>query len=141
MTSTVPSVEDFTNAFPNHLSPIVGEPTYQTLKELKDQLPMPLPFLQLLVAATMATSVSFYLLPPTQPSLQPPSPNPHTRANTLPSLLAPMPPPQVPSSDDTPKTHDNGESSKTSLPPSKINFLVPSTTSTYAHFEIVTSAT
>ena len=38
MTSTVPSVEDFTNAFPNHLSPIVGEPTYQTLKELKDQL-------------------------------------------------------------------------------------------------------
>ena len=38
MTSTVPSVEDFTNAFPNHLTPIVGEPTYQTLKELKDQL-------------------------------------------------------------------------------------------------------
>ena len=38
MTSTVPSVEDFTNAFPIHLSPIVGEPTYQTLKELKDQL-------------------------------------------------------------------------------------------------------
>ena len=38
MTSTVPSVEDFTNAFPNHLPPIVGEPTYQTLKELKDQL-------------------------------------------------------------------------------------------------------
>ena len=70
---------------------------------------MPLPFLQLLVAATMATSVSFYLLPPTQPSLQPPSPNPHTRANTLPSLLAPMPPPQVPSSANTPKTHDNGE--------------------------------
>ena len=38
MTSTVPSIEDFTNAFPNHLTPIVGEPTYQTLKELKDQL-------------------------------------------------------------------------------------------------------
>ena len=38
MTSTVPSVEDFTNAFPNHLTPIAGEPTYQTLKELKDQL-------------------------------------------------------------------------------------------------------
>ena len=38
MTSTVPSIEDFTNAFPNHLSPIVGEPTYQTLKELKNQL-------------------------------------------------------------------------------------------------------
>ena len=38
MTLTVPSVEDFTNAFPSHLTPIVGEPTYQTLKELKDQL-------------------------------------------------------------------------------------------------------
>ena len=38
MNSTVPSVEDFTNAFSNHLTPIVGEPTYQTLKELKDQL-------------------------------------------------------------------------------------------------------
>ena len=38
MTSTVPIVEDFTNAFPNHLTPIAGEPTYQTLKELKDQL-------------------------------------------------------------------------------------------------------
>ena len=38
MTSTVPSVEDFTNAFPNHLTPLAGEPTYQTLKELKDQL-------------------------------------------------------------------------------------------------------
>ena len=84
---------------------------------------MLLPFLQPLVAATMATSVSFYLLPPTQPSLQPPSPNPHTRANTLPSLLARMPPPQVPSSADTPKTHDNGESSKTSLPPLKNQLL------------------
>ena len=80
----------------------------------------------------MATSVSFYLLPPTQPSLQPPSPNPHTRANTLPSLLAPRRHHKLPSSADTPKTHDNGESSKTSLPPSKINFLVPSTISTYA---------
>ena len=38
MTSTVPSVEDFTYAFPNHLPPIVDEPTYETLKELKDQL-------------------------------------------------------------------------------------------------------
>ena len=38
MTSTVPSIEDFTNAFPNQLTPIVGEPTYQTLKDLKDQL-------------------------------------------------------------------------------------------------------
>ena len=38
MTSTVLSIEDFTNAFPNHLTPIVSEPTYQTLKELKDQL-------------------------------------------------------------------------------------------------------
>ena len=41
MTSTVPSVEDFTNAFPNHIPPIIGEPTYQTLKELKDQSTVP----------------------------------------------------------------------------------------------------
>ena len=38
MTSSVPGVEDFTNAFPNQLTPIVGEPTYATLKTLKDQL-------------------------------------------------------------------------------------------------------
>ena len=38
MTSFVPSVEDYTNAFPNQLTPIVGEPTYATLKTLKDQL-------------------------------------------------------------------------------------------------------
>ena len=38
MTSSVPSVEDFTNAFPTQLTPIVGEPTYTTLKTLKDQL-------------------------------------------------------------------------------------------------------
>ena len=38
MTSSVPSVEDFTNAFPTQVSPIVGEPTYATLKTLKDQL-------------------------------------------------------------------------------------------------------
>ena len=38
MTSSVPSVEDFTNAFPTQLTPIVGKPTYTTLKTLKDQL-------------------------------------------------------------------------------------------------------
>ena len=38
MTSSVPSVEDFMNAFPTQLTPIVGEPTYATLKTLKDQL-------------------------------------------------------------------------------------------------------
>ena len=38
MTSSIPSVEDFTNAFPNQRTPIVGEPTYATLKTLKDQL-------------------------------------------------------------------------------------------------------
>ena len=38
MTSSVPSVEDFMNAFPNQLTPIVGKPTYATLKTLKDQL-------------------------------------------------------------------------------------------------------
>ena len=38
MTSSVPSVEDFTNAFPTQVTPVVGEPTYATLKTLKDQL-------------------------------------------------------------------------------------------------------
>ena len=38
MTSSVPSVEDFTSAFPTKVTPIVGEPTYATLKTLKDQL-------------------------------------------------------------------------------------------------------
>ena len=38
MTSSVPSVEDFTNTFPTQVTPIVGEPTYATLKTLKDQL-------------------------------------------------------------------------------------------------------
>ena len=38
MTSSVPSVEDFTNAFPTQLTPIDGEPTYATLKTLKYQL-------------------------------------------------------------------------------------------------------
>ena len=38
MTSSVPSVEDFTNTFPTQVTPIVGEPTYAALKTLKDQL-------------------------------------------------------------------------------------------------------
>ena len=38
MTSSIPSIEDFTNAFPTQLTPIVGEPTYKMLKTLKDQL-------------------------------------------------------------------------------------------------------
>ena len=38
MTSSVPSVEDFTNTFPTQVTPIVGKPTYATLKTLKDQL-------------------------------------------------------------------------------------------------------
>ena len=38
MTSSIPSVEDFTNAFPTQVTPIVGKPTYATLKTLKDQL-------------------------------------------------------------------------------------------------------
>ena len=38
ITSSIPSVEDFTNAFPTQVTPIVGEPTYATLKTLKDQL-------------------------------------------------------------------------------------------------------
>ena len=38
MTSSAPSAEDFTNACPTQVTPIVGEPTYATLKTLKDQL-------------------------------------------------------------------------------------------------------
>ena len=38
MTSSVPSVEDFTNAFLMQFTPIVGKATYATLKTLKDQL-------------------------------------------------------------------------------------------------------
>ena len=38
MCSSITSVEDFTNAFPTKVTPIVGKPTYATLKTLKDQL-------------------------------------------------------------------------------------------------------
>ena len=38
MTPSIPGIEDFTNAFPTQLTPIVGKPTYATLKTLKDQL-------------------------------------------------------------------------------------------------------
>ena len=38
MTSSIPSVDDFTNAFPTQVTPIIGEPTYTTLKTLKDLL-------------------------------------------------------------------------------------------------------
>ena len=38
MSSTVPSIEDLTNAFPTTITPITGEPNYALLKNLKDQL-------------------------------------------------------------------------------------------------------
>ena len=38
MTSSVPSVEDITNAFPTPITKITGEPNYESLKNLKDQL-------------------------------------------------------------------------------------------------------
>ena len=38
MTSSVPSVEDITNAFPTPITKITGEPNYESLKYLKDQL-------------------------------------------------------------------------------------------------------
>ena len=38
MSSTVPSVEDLTNAFPTTITPITGKPNYASLKNLKDQL-------------------------------------------------------------------------------------------------------
>ena len=38
MTTSVPSVEDITNAFPTCITKITGEPNYEGLKNLKDQL-------------------------------------------------------------------------------------------------------
>ena len=38
MTSSVPSVEDITNVFPTPITKITGEPNYESLKNLKDQL-------------------------------------------------------------------------------------------------------
>ena len=38
MTSSVPSVEDITNAFPTPITKITGEPNYESLKNLKDEL-------------------------------------------------------------------------------------------------------
>ena len=38
MSSTVPSIEDHTNAFPTTITPITGKPNYASLKNLKDQL-------------------------------------------------------------------------------------------------------
>ena len=38
MSTSVPSVEDITNAFPTPITTITGEPNYESLKTLKDQL-------------------------------------------------------------------------------------------------------
>ena len=38
MTTAVPSVEDVTNAFPTSITKITGEPNYESLKNLKDEL-------------------------------------------------------------------------------------------------------
>ena len=38
MTTSVPSVEDITNVFPTPITKITGEPNYESLKHLKDQL-------------------------------------------------------------------------------------------------------
>ena len=38
MTTSVPSVEDITNAFPTAITKITGEPNYASLKNLKDEL-------------------------------------------------------------------------------------------------------
>ena len=38
MSSSVPSVEDITNAFPTPITTITGEPNYESLKTLKEQL-------------------------------------------------------------------------------------------------------
>ena len=38
MSSSVPSVENITNAFPTPITTITGEPNYESLRTLKDQL-------------------------------------------------------------------------------------------------------
>ena len=38
MTTSIPSVEDIINAFPTPITKITGEPNYESLKHLKDQL-------------------------------------------------------------------------------------------------------
>ena len=38
MTTSVPSVEDITNAFPTAITKITGKPNYESLKNLKDEL-------------------------------------------------------------------------------------------------------
>ena len=38
MSSSIPSIKDLTNVFPTTITPITGEPNYELLKNLKDQL-------------------------------------------------------------------------------------------------------
>ena len=38
MSSSIPSVEDLTNAFPTTITPITGKPNYESHKNLKDHL-------------------------------------------------------------------------------------------------------
>ena len=95
MTSSVPSVEDFTNAFPTQLTPIAGKPTYATLKTLKDQLkanaasvPTTLGggnhgYLGLILSpATYATISPTAFIEPTSPGQHPAIPDGTNAANT-----------------------------------------------------------
>ena len=114
MTSSVPSVEDFTNAFPTQVTPIVGEPTYATLKTLKDQLKANTTSVPTTLGGGNHGYLGLILSPATYATISPTAfiepayPGQHTPS----SLPAPVPPTQMPSSDATQKTLDNGASSK-----------------------------
>ena len=131
MTSSIPSVEDFTNAFPTQLTPIVGEPTYATLKTLKDQLkanaasvPTTLGggnhgYLGLILSpATYATISPTAFIKPAYPGQHPAIPAGTNAANTSAIIRR--------------HTEDTRQcaSSKMSLQLSRTNFSTPSKTST-----------
>ena len=134
MTTTVPSVEDVTNAFPTAVTKIAGEPNYESLKNLKDELKANAAS----IPTTLGGGTHGYLGLILSPAAYPPSPppnssNPSTQANIPTYLLAPAPPTPALSSVATQKTCANGANSKTSTPHSKTNSFPPSMTSTFAH--------
>ena len=134
MTTTVPSVEDVTNAFPTAVTKITGEPNYESLKNLKDELkanaasiPTTLcggthGYLGLILSpAAYATIAATQFIEPIYPGQHP---------NVPAGTSAPTP---ALSSVATQKTCANGANSKTSTPHSKTNSFPPSMTSTFAH--------
>ena len=58
MTTSVPRVEDITNAFPTPITKITGEPNYKGLKNLKDQLKANAPDLTILLTTILTSEES-----------------------------------------------------------------------------------